>query len=51
MDRFSAAMQDRYRDRGIDRKIYTPRNLETLEFQIRLERTAQVCFKPILSCC
>ena len=51
MGRFCAAMEARYEARGIDRKIYTPGNLETLELSIRSNRTAQVRFlPPILSC-
>lgn len=44
MGRFRAAMEGRYRDRGIDRKLYTPANLETMEISIRQERIAKVRF-------
>ena len=44
MDRFRIAMEGRYRDRGIDRKVYTPGNLETLELSVRHERIAKVRF-------
>ena len=44
MDRFRAAMEGRYRDRGINRNLYTPGNLETLELSGRHERIAKVRF-------
>lgn len=44
MGRLRAAMEGRYRDRGIDRKLYTPANLETMEISIRQERIAKVRF-------
>lgn len=43
MSRFRAAMEIRCEDRSVNRKIYTPGNLETLELSMRLGRTAQVC--------
>ncbi|KAF8135732.1 beta-lactamase-like protein [Boletus edulis] len=42
MDRFRAAMEARYKDRGIGRKLYTPGNLDTLELSVRHERIAKV---------
>ncbi|KIJ67750.1 hypothetical protein HYDPIDRAFT_126073 [Hydnomerulius pinastri MD-312] len=42
MGRLRAAMTDRYKKRGEDVKIYTPRNLETLELTLRRERVGKV---------
>ncbi|KAF9244896.1 beta-lactamase-like protein [Melanogaster broomeanus] len=42
MSRLRTAMTARYRDRGVDLKIYTPRNLETLELSFYREHVAKV---------
>lgn len=42
MGRLAAAMTSRYKERGEDVKIHTPRNLETLELSFRGERVAKV---------
>jgi len=46
MGRLRTAMEARYEDRGVDHKVYTPGNLETLELSIRHERIAKVRFFP-----
>lgn len=52
MGHLRAAMKDRYEERGVDRKVYTPENLETLELSFRHERVAKVrvFFHPFLLC-
>ncbi|KIK98256.1 hypothetical protein PAXRUDRAFT_824052 [Paxillus rubicundulus Ve08.2h10] len=42
MNRLCGAMTARYKDRGADLKIYTPRNLETLELSFHRDRVAKV---------
>ena len=42
MDRLCTAIEGRYKDRGVQHKVYTPGNLETLELSIRQERIAKV---------
>ena len=44
MGRLRGAMEGRYKERGIERKLYTPRNLDTLELSFRDERIVQVRF-------
>jgi cleavage and polyadenylation specificity factor subunit 3 len=41
MSRLRGALQAKYEDREEDVKIYTPRNLETLEITFRGERIAK----------
>lgn len=42
MGRLRTALEARYEDRGVDRKVYTPGNLETLQISVRRERIAKV---------
>ncbi|KIJ18888.1 hypothetical protein PAXINDRAFT_109303 [Paxillus involutus ATCC 200175] len=42
MNRLRGAMTTRYKDRGTNLKIYTPRNLETLELSFRRDHVAKV---------
>ncbi|KAI9572193.1 beta-lactamase-like protein [Boletus coccyginus] len=42
MGRLRTALEARYEDRGVDRKVYTPGNLETLQISVQRERIAQV---------
>ncbi|KAN0090868.1 Beta-lactamase-like protein [Tylopilus felleus] len=42
MDRLRTAMEARFKNRGVERKVYTPGNLDMLEFSIRHERIAKV---------
>ena len=42
MGRLRAALQARYKNRGEEVKIHTPRNLETLKLTFRGERVAKV---------
>jgi cleavage and polyadenylation specificity factor subunit 3 len=44
MNRLRGAMTTRYKDRGTNLKIYTPRNLETLELSFRRDHVAKVSF-------
>lgn len=48
MDRLRTAMEARFKNRGVERKVYTPGNLDMLEFSIRHERIAKVrsLFRP-----
>lgn len=42
MGRLRAAMTQKYKERGEDVKIHTPRNLEELNLSFRGERVAKV---------
>ncbi|KAF8546925.1 hypothetical protein OG21DRAFT_1490689 [Imleria badia] len=42
MDRLRTAMEARYQERGVERRVSTPGNLETLDLQIRHTRIAEV---------
>lgn len=42
MGRLRGALQSRYKDKDEDVKVYTPRNLETLDITFRGERIAKV---------